>query len=112
MKQFKLFFIGLWILSFPFIGTISTSAEPEADTQEEMEDMMLEEISLGGIQTYWNELVSDYNGYLPELEKTSLSDFIKNSNHFSLKGTFKALIKYLFHELIMNGKLLGLLLML
>lgn len=115
MKQMKPYLISLSILSFLFIGTISTSAEPVADSPKDMddiEDMMLEEISLGGIQTYWNELINDYNGYLPELEKTSLSDFIKNSNQFSIKGTLTALIKYLFHELIINGKLLGLLLML
>src|SRR5690625_7408759 len=69
-------------------------------------------MSLDGVQAYWNELVDDYGGYIPELEKTSIYEFIKNNGSFSVKDSLIGLIKYLFYELLLNGKLLGLLLML
>lgn len=73
---------------------------------------MVDNISLDGVQTYWRKLVNDYGGYLPILEKTSVYDVIKENGSFSIKNIGKGLVEYLFHELIVNGKLLGLLLML
>src|SRR5699024_4229684 len=61
---------------------------------------------------YWNTLVNDYGGYLPELEKQSIYDLIKKKESFSLKNTLIGACEFLFHELILNGKLLGLLMML
>ncbi|GGB62075.1 stage III sporulation protein AE [Lentibacillus populi] len=77
-----------------------------------LEANILEEIELDGIQQYWDKLVSDYSGYIPELEKTSLYEFIKDNGSFSMKNILSGIVKYLFYEIILNGKLLGLLLML
>lgn len=109
-----------WIISIFFVflllfsGQASASANSESQDQEQKmkEHKMLDEVSLGGIQTFWRELVNDYGGYLPELEKTSIYEFIKDNDTVSIKSTLMGLVEYLFHELIVNGKLLGLLLML
>ncbi|PAV29099.1 stage III sporulation protein AE [Virgibacillus profundi] len=92
-----------------FFGQVTIFAAPSTN---DIEDNMLNEISLDGVQNYWNELVNEYGGYLPELEKTSIYEFIKSKGDFSLKKTLVGFLEYLFHELILNGKLLGLLLML
>src|SRR5699024_284566 len=44
--------------------------------------------------------------------KQSIYDLIKKKESFSLKNTLIGACKFLFHELILNGKLLGLLMML
>jgi len=88
------------------------AADNEKQEQTDVKDTILEDMSLDGVQAYWNELVDDYGGYIPELEKTSIYEFIKNNGSFSLKDSLIGLIKYLFYELLLNGKLLGLLLML
>src|SRR5699024_6165070 len=87
------------------------------DNQEELrpddiENQLLNDISLDGIQSYWKTLVNDYGGYVPELEKTSIYEFIKEDGSFSIEDTLWGLVEYLLHELILNGKLLGTLLML
>ncbi|SEQ20301.1 stage III sporulation protein AE [Virgibacillus subterraneus] len=109
MVQNKLIIIILLILLVLLIGQQSVSAEPNSN---DIQDKMLNDISLDGMQSFWHTLVNDYGGYLPELEKTSISEFIKDNGSFSIKNTLWGFIEYFLHELIMNGKLLGLLLML
>lgn len=87
----------------------SVSAETE---QLEFEDKLIDDLSLDNIQQYWNDITEEYGGYIPELEKTSLSGFIKNDQSFSIKSIMMGFLQFLFHEIILNGKLLGLLLML
>lgn len=78
----------------------------------DIETDVLDKVSLDGIQTHWNKLIGDYGGYLPALEKSSVYEFIKDNGSFSVKNTLIGLGEYLFHEIIVNGKLLGMLLML
>lgn len=82
------------------------------EEQEEVEDALINEISLQGMQDYWNELVQEYGGYLPDLQKTGIYDFIKNDEKFSIKQVLLGALEFLIHEIILNGKLLGMLFML
>ncbi|RDW21958.1 stage III sporulation protein AE [Oceanobacillus chungangensis] len=109
MKSNKIAVAFLLIFLFLFSGQASVHASPSSN---EVEDALLEEISLDSIQDYWSEVVDEYGNYLPDLEKTSIYEMIKNQESFSIKDTALGLIEYLFHELILNGKLLGTLLML
>ncbi|MGM8365103.1 stage III sporulation protein AE [Virgibacillus sp. W0181] len=79
---------------------------------DEAEDEILDEISLAPLQSEWNDIIDNYGGYMPEISKTSVRDMISNSEAFSLKAVFSGFIKFLFHEIIVNGKLLGTLIML
>ncbi|MGJ9456936.1 stage III sporulation protein AE [Oceanobacillus sp. CF4.6] len=103
----------VFFLAFIFLinGQPSIYASTASD-EIEIEDAILQEISLDGVKEYWDQLVKEYGGFLPDLEKTSITEFIKNQDSFSFKNTAIAFIEYLFHELILNGKLLGTLLML
>ncbi|TFJ93705.1 stage III sporulation protein AE [Lentibacillus salicampi] len=115
MIQTKRIIAGvLLILLLLFVGQAAVSA---AENQEELrpediENQLLNDISLDGIQSYWKTLTDDYGGYVPELEKTSIYEFVKDDGSFSIKSTLWGLVEYLLHELILNGKLLGTLLML
>src|SRR5690625_1208867 len=81
-------------------------------TEQHVEDIMVENISLNEIESFWDELINEYGGFIPELKKTTLREFLKNNDQFSLKSTINGLLKYLGYELILNGKLLGSLLLL
>lgn len=109
MVQKKWVIVVLLILQILLFGQQTVSAEPKSNN---VEDKMLNDISLDGMQSFWHTLVDDYGGYLPELEKTSIAEFIKDNGSFSIKNTLWGFVEYFLHELIMNGKLLGLLLML
>lgn len=100
--------IAFTLLVLPF-GSLSASAE---SMPEPIEDTLLEEVSLSTIDQHWQELVNDYGGFLPELEKTNLYELIKNNGSMSIKNIINGLLKYLGYELILNGKLLGSLLVL
>lgn len=113
MKPNKRLIIILFTLILLLVGQASVNAESQSDNNEDsMEDAILKEVSLDNVQNYWNELVDEYGGFLPEMQKTGIYEFIKNKGSFSLKNTIIGFVEYLFQELILNGKLLGLLLML
>ncbi|AXI09432.1 stage III sporulation protein AE [Oceanobacillus zhaokaii] len=109
MKSNKIAVIFLLTFLFLFSGQASVYADPSTT---EVEDALLEEISLDSVQDYWSQVVDEYGNYLPDLEKTSIYEMIKNQESFSFKDIALGFIEYLFHELILNGKLLGTLLML
>ncbi|MUV39672.1 Stage III sporulation protein AE [Lentibacillus sp. JNUCC-1] len=79
---------------------------------DEKKNEMTEEINLDGIQTYWQKIVQDYGPYIDGLNKGPVSEMIKGDASISFKNIFYGLLEYLFHELILNGKLMGSLLLL
>lgn len=78
-----------------------------ASVEEEDSQPIMEDISLDGMESYWNMLVDEYEGFIPELEKTTVYEFIKNEETFSIQNIFHGMIEYLLHEFILNAKLLG-----
>src|SRR5690625_6814559 len=89
-----------------FMGQPVFAADNEKQEQTDVKDTILEDMSLDGVQAYWNELVDDYGGYIPELEKTSIYEFIKNNGSFSLKDSLMELKNNLFYKLQLNVRLL------
>lgn len=75
-------------------------------------DEQLERLGIEDVKMYWDDVVTKYGGYLPESQKGSFMEFVKGEKEFSIKEWMIGLLKYLFHELIANGKLLGTLIML
>lgn len=111
MKRYREIFIILFTILF-FMAGSPVAAESTSEENETISHMLVEEIELEGIQQYWDMLTNEYGGYLPELDKMSLTEFLKENGPFSIKNTMLGLLKYLFYELVLNGKLLGLLLLL
>src|SRR5690625_2738162 len=105
MKQRQRVITLLILFTCFFSGVVTAEAE---DDDQDIGDVLLEDISLGEVQNYWDELVTEYSGYLPEIDKISVYEFIKNKESFSLKNVLKGFVKFLLYELILNGKLLGL----
>jgi len=109
MKFYKLLGTLLFTIIFLFTGQASVHAAPSGN---EAGNALLDEISLEGIEQYWGEMTEEYGEYFPELEKTSIYEFIQNQESFSLQSILVGFIKFLFYELILNGKLLGSLILL
>ncbi|WP_059103297.1 stage III sporulation protein AE [Shouchella shacheensis] len=105
------------LLSFCFVSFESVQAESEADAedtfnQEELLDTQLEALKLDEVQQYWERVSEEYGGFLPESQKGSLTDFLKGDKQFHIKDWGIGLLKYLLHEVLVNGRLLGMLLLL
>lgn len=109
MNQNKHLFAMLFIFHLFSLWLLPVSAE-SIDLPDE--NTMLDTISLQEVDHYWKELINDYGGFIPDLKKTDLRSFLKDNGNISIKNTINGLLKYFSYELILNGKLLGSLLML
>ena len=79
------------LLILVFFSTLYWNTPVQAEQTEveldldEAEEKILEEGSLDELQHYWENIASDYGGYIPEINKTTIMDVIKNGSSFSLK---------------------------
>ncbi|MGD6956425.1 stage III sporulation protein AE [Rossellomorea aquimaris] len=116
MQIYRILVIALVIF---FVGASGGQAEegeeqipPDSTIQQQMIDQQLDQLGIEELKGFWNSIVDQYGGYLPESQKGSLVDFIKGEKEFSFKAWFGGIFKFAFQELVMNGKLLGTLIML
>ena len=101
----KLLFACFLFFSLPVV----VQASP---VETNVVDQQLDKLGIEDVKQFWDGLVTKYGGYLPESQKGSFMEFVKGEKEFSLKEWMIGLLKYLFHELAANGKLLGPLIML
>ncbi|TKD70395.1 stage III sporulation protein AE [Pseudalkalibacillus hwajinpoensis] len=103
---------------FLFFSLITYTSPVNAQTGEDKPmpdqfvDKQLTSLGLQDIQAYWNEVIEEYGGFLPESQKGSFMEFVKGEKKLSLKAYLLGLVKFLFHELLVHGKLLGSLILL
>ncbi|WP_442601223.1 stage III sporulation protein AE [Paenibacillus sp. KN14-4R] len=81
---------------------VNASATP-ADT------VVTEQVKLlrtEGVEQYWNKLMQQNGNYFPELKSPTFQELLTSGKSFSISGIFKGLLRYFFHEVLANGKLL------
>ncbi|HET7615567.1 MAG TPA: stage III sporulation protein AE, partial [Bacillales bacterium] len=86
---------------------LAPSSAAEASPLDEIKNSEMQGLQLNDVRSYWKDLVQKYGGFLPESQKGSFFDYLKGEKTFSPKEWMIALVKFLFHELLANGKLLG-----
>ncbi|ARV47393.1 stage III sporulation protein AE [Bacillus subtilis] len=86
--------------------------EDHAETAEQLAERTANSLETDKIGEFWNDIMTEYGGLLPESQKGSLMEFINGDKSFSPQEWLKALFSYLFHEVLANGKLLGTLILL
>jgi len=118
LKQ-RLSIVLLFIVVASFLLIPSVQASPPQEENpivesgiQDMVDSQLESLNLDELKGFWEDIMDEYGGFLPESQKGSLYDFVKGEKEFSLKEWFSGALKYTFHEFLANGKLLGTLVML
>lgn len=105
---------------FGAIGVQAIEEDAEfSQTEKSADDLMkgytesqLDRLGIEELQAHWEEIVSEYGGYLPETQRGTLLEFLKGDKSFSIKEWLKGIAAFAFQELAMNGKLLGSLLFL
>jgi len=106
-QKIKILFL-LVLLGLLFLPNSVQASTP----QDSLVQTQIEKLGLDDIKIYWEQVVTEYGGVLPESQKGSLYDFVTGEKKLSLKEWLLGFIKYLFYEIIANGKLLGTLIML
>ncbi|WP_440895824.1 stage III sporulation protein AE [Amphibacillus sp. Q70] len=100
------YFLILFLIFFAF------QPETHAQTTEVEEEPsstsdLLEQMDVNELETYWSEFRNEYHDYLPEVDKITVKDLITNNQQLSPISWIQAFIGMIGHELILNGKLLG-----
>ena len=115
MKRWMLAALFICVLCFnPAIVQAAgdeTSPEGEGDPAALIENG-LEQVDLTDIKQFWDDILAQYGGFLPEGQKGDIMDYLSGEQTISLKTWFAGLLKFLFHEILANGKLLGMLILL
>ena len=101
-----LIFAGCMLIIFGQ-AEIVLAAEGNLPSEE-----LLEDVSLDGIEQYWQGLVNNYGDYLAELNKSSIYELVQGKGGFSFKNMLLSILEYFFQEMIINGKLLSMLILL
>ncbi|APH04448.1 stage III sporulation protein AE [Bacillus weihaiensis] len=119
-KIITLFFFLLFFFMIPI--DVQASMTPQQTEQPNTDEMKMdpnlfveeqvEKLDVTEIKAYWDQVMTEYGGFLPESQKGSLLQFLSGEKELSFQEWMKALLKILFHELIANGKLLGTLILL
>ncbi len=107
----------MFILVIMFLTTLLPQSviaeEPVTDNeQDEMMELQLDKLEIDEIGEFWNDVIHEYEGFLPESQRGNFMDFIKGDKQFSPTAWFQGLLRFLFHEIFANGKLLGTLILL
>jgi stage III sporulation protein AE len=114
-----LLFILVATFLFSFVPNVGyavsgESIQPAADDQARADQLSKELATeqLGGLETeavesYWNKLRSEYGGYFPQEHIPSFMEMIiPGGKGLKFTDMAQGLVKYLWHEVLYNGKLL------
>lgn len=91
---------------------VVVSAEEIMTEDQQIENEMYQTLNMEDISYFWLELQREYGAYMPEFSNKSLAEFVKDSDSISLKSSINGIVRFLFYEIIENGKLLGTLIIL
>jgi len=75
--------------------------------QEKLVNEQMNDLGIDELTGYWEKIVDEYGGFLPDSQKGSLVEFIKGDKSFSLNQWLHGILKFMFQEIVTNGKLLG-----
>lgn len=96
----------LFLLHTPVQAVFATSAAP-ANPINELVQQQVSHLNTESVEQYWKKLQKEYQGYLPDLKAKGFIQMLMQEGEFSLSGFLKGLMKFAFHEILMNGKLLS-----
>jgi stage III sporulation protein AE len=95
----------LLLSMFLFAGSFPVHAEGGGTSQAPV-DKTVQSVDISRMDKYWQDLAEQYGDYLPLQDAPRLVDAVK-SEGFTLKGILTGLLKFFFHEVFVNSKLLG-----
>ncbi|ANX12851.1 stage III sporulation protein AE [Fictibacillus arsenicus] len=103
------FFLLIYVITMTFGSHASVSAE---SFTSEIVEHQISSMELDEIKDFWDSVSNEYGGFLPESQKGTFFEFVKGDKEFSIKAYMIGLLKFMFHEMAVHGKLLGTLILL
>lgn len=105
--------LSVVLLLFMTMSSSTVYAAPLSDpdsalpTTDEWMRNQAQDLSLDEVEAYWNHLMEKYGGYFPEGTPPKLSDILfSEESSFDFTDVISGIARYLFHEILYNGRLL------
>lgn len=85
-----------------YTGQLYAASPADALIQSQASDL-----PTGEIELYWENLMHEYGGFFPDQQTPKFMDMLLPAGKgFSVKGVLQAILQFLLHEVLYNGKLL------
>jgi stage III sporulation protein AE len=99
-----------WIIPILLLLIILACAQPvmASTPVSDIVGEQAQQLPTDEIETYWDTLSQKYGGYFPENKSPTFKDIlVPGGDGFSLSSLLQGLVRYFFHEVVHNGKLLA-----
>ncbi|MGO0060867.1 stage III sporulation protein AE [Brevibacillus fluminis] len=101
---FQLLFL-LFLLFLP--SNLALAAPLTANPVENLVREQVDHLQTEKIEQFWQKTLQEYQGYLPDIKSPGLVQLLMQDGQISFSGIAKGMLKFVFHEILMNGKLLS-----
>ncbi|RNB89115.1 stage III sporulation protein AE [Brevibacillus nitrificans] len=102
----KIIVLFLLFLLVPF-GAASAEGTTTSGPINQMVQEQVDHLQLERVEQYWQQLQREYKGYLPDLQSPGFIQLLMQQGELSISGVLMGMGKFVFHEILMNGKLLS-----
>lgn len=109
-KRFQLLAFMLFLIILLFGADKPAYAEGSGELQQ-WSDQQLDQLDTDKIDAYWQKVVTDYNGFLPETE-ANFKDLLHSDKESFFKKMIDGSVRFFLNELVVSSKLLGTLILL
>lgn len=96
----------LLLLMLPGLSAHASAVLP-ANPVEELVREQVDRLQTEQIEQFWQKTLREYQGYLPDVKSPGLVQLLMQDGQFTFSGMAKGMLKFVFHEILMNGKLLS-----
>jgi stage III sporulation protein AE len=93
---------GFYAQSIPYGKAQAAEGPVQQIIKEQAERLQTDQV-----EQYWNQLMKKYGGYFPDSRTPTFIELLTGANEFQLSSIFSGIVRYFFHELLYNGKLLA-----
>jgi stage III sporulation protein AE len=94
---------AVWMMVMPVVY-----AEGEgADVTQHLVRSQLDRLQVREVEAFWQQIKGDYGRYLDNQGGGGIFDLLLSGKNLSIKDALFAFVRYFFHEILYNGKLLG-----
>lgn len=101
----------LFIFLLLCLPDIALAAEPTSTNLTNPIDTIVHQqaqhLDTQRVEEFWQKTLQEYKGYLPDIQSPGIVQLIMQDDQFTFSSIFKGLLKFIFHEIWVNGKLLS-----
>lgn len=107
MLDRKALIIAMMIYLFTTAAVVQAAPQSNDDhLQDQIVEQQLEKMGLDDIRHFWNQVIDEYGGFLPDIQQDHFQDFLQVKQKISFTNWLKGIVKFAFQEVLLNGKIL------